>query len=73
MDIKTILENIETLAGEDMTEDGIHHDDWPNHDGEYQSEILKRLVEVIEPEQKIDWFDEWNRENEAKLAKLTIR
>jgi len=48
MTIKTIMENIEELAMEDMTEDGIHKDDMPDHEGEYVVEVLKRLSDLVE-------------------------
>jgi len=46
MNIKTIQDNIVELAAEDMTEDGIHHDDWTDHEGKYIADILERLLEV---------------------------
>lgn len=48
MEIKTIFENIETLAGENMTEAGIHHDDWPDYEAEYIDEIIKELTNINE-------------------------
>jgi len=47
MNIKTIMENITDLAMEDMTEDGIHHDDFPDHEAEYKVAILKTLSDLI--------------------------
>jgi len=48
MTTKEIFENIQVLAMEDMTEDGIHHDDFPDHEGEYIESIIKRLKEINE-------------------------
>lgn len=48
MTISKILENIKELAMENMTEDGIHHDDYPDHEGEYEAEILKDLIKHYE-------------------------
>jgi len=50
MNLKTIMENIEVLAMEDMTEDGIHHDDFPDRESEYIAERLKQLLENYEYE-----------------------
>lgn len=50
MTIKTIQQAIEELAAEDMTEDGIHHDYWTDHEGEYIADIIDRLLEVNEIE-----------------------
>ncbi len=47
MTLNKILEAIEQLAMEDMTEDGIHHDSFPDYQGDYEREILERLTEVI--------------------------
>ena len=47
MTIKKILEAIEELAMEDMTEDGIHHDDFPDKEAEYKMEIIKQLAEEV--------------------------
>ena len=41
-----IYEDIQVLAMENMTEDGIHHDDWPDHEGEYIGDILKELTNI---------------------------
>jgi len=41
-----IYEDIQVLAMENMTEDGIHHDDYPDHEGEYIEEILKELTKI---------------------------
>jgi len=51
MNIKTIIENIETLACENMTEDGIHHDDWSDREWEYTEEIIKELGKHFEVEE----------------------
>lgn len=48
MNIKTIQENIQTLAMEEMTEDGIHHDDFPDQEFEYTDRIVRQLVENFE-------------------------
>ena len=48
MNIQTIRENINELAMEEMTEDGIHHDDYPDRDGEYIAEIIKDLANSME-------------------------
>ena len=48
MTIKTIIENMEELAMEDMTEDGIHHNDFPDHEAYYQNNILKKITELLE-------------------------
>ena len=48
MTIKTIMENIEELAMEDMTEDGIHKDDMPDHDQVYKTDVLNRLSDLVE-------------------------
>ena len=45
MNIKTIIENIEYLANEDMTEHGIHHDDWSDRKREYALEIIVSLMD----------------------------
>jgi len=50
MNIKTIQENIVDLAMEEMTEDGIHHDDFPDRESEYVAEIVKDLLEINEIE-----------------------
>ena len=64
MDIKTIKENIVELAMEEMTEDGIHHDDFPNREFEYTDPIVKQLVKDFEVEEPFDVMEE--------LSKLTI-
>jgi len=43
MTTNKIIESIEELAAENMTEDGIHHDDWADRSWEYELEILKDL------------------------------
>jgi hypothetical protein len=73
MDIKTIMENIETLAAENMTEDYIHHDDWPNREWEYVESIMQTLmekyeVEEIEYKQDIPGFEG----TKEALDKITI-
>ena len=50
MNIKTIQENIVELAMEEMTEDNIHHDDFPDRESEYVAEIVKDLLEINEIE-----------------------
>lgn len=40
--------NIEELAAENMTEDGIHHDDWTDHEGEYIHAILDDIISTYE-------------------------
>lgn len=40
------MENLRELASENMTEGGIHHDDWPDQEHEYIDEILKELAEM---------------------------
>ena len=50
MNINTIQENIVDLAMEEMTEDGIHHDDFPDRESEYVAEIIKDLLEINEIE-----------------------
>lgn len=47
MDIKTIYKNIETLAGQYMTEAKIHHDDWSDHEVEYIDNIIMELQEIV--------------------------
>ena len=64
MDLKTIKENIVELAMEEMTEDGIHHDDFPNREFEYTDPIVKQLVKDFEVEEPFDVMEE--------LSKLTI-
>ena len=64
MDIKTIKENIVELAMEEMTEDGIHHDDFPDREFEYTDRIVRQLVEDFEVEEPFDVMEE--------LSKLTI-
>ena len=64
MKIKTIEENIVDLAMEEMTEDGIHHDDFPDREFEYTDTIVKDLVEAFEVEEPFDVMEE--------LSKLTI-
>jgi hypothetical protein len=49
MTIKEIIENIVELASEDMTEDGIHHDEWPDREFEYTDKIVRQLIEHFEP------------------------
>jgi len=46
MTLVKIFESIEELAGENMTENGIHHDDWSDHEGEYIADIIKDLKEI---------------------------
>ena len=46
MTLAKIFTDIEELAAENMTEDGIHHDDWPDHEGEYIENIIKDLTEI---------------------------
>jgi hypothetical protein len=46
MTLAKIFENIEELAGENMTEDGIHHTEWSDHGGEYIADIIKDLKEI---------------------------
>ena len=50
MTTKTIIENIEVLASENMTEDGIHHDDWGDREAEYIHDIITGLIEHYEYE-----------------------
>jgi hypothetical protein len=50
MNLKTIIENIQDLAMEDMTEDGIHHDDFPDREAEYQLDIVTKIAEHFEIE-----------------------
>ena len=64
MDLKTIKENIVELAMEEMTEDGIHHDDFPDREFEYTDPIVKQLVKDFEVEEPFDVMEE--------LSKLTI-
>ena len=64
MNIKTIEENIVDLAMEEMTEDGIHHDDFPDREFEYTDRIVRELVEDFEVEEPFDVMEE--------LSKLTI-
>ena len=44
MQIKTIIEDIQILACNEMSEDGIHKDDMPNREHEYIHDIIKQLV-----------------------------
>ena len=44
------MENIEVLAMDRMTEDGIHHDDFPDREAEYIAEILEYLIDSYEHE-----------------------
>ena len=46
MTTNKIYEYIQELAMENMTEDGIHHDDYPDYEGEYIEEILKELTKI---------------------------
>jgi hypothetical protein len=46
MTLEKIFTDIEDLAAENMTEDGIHHDDWPDHEGYYIDNIIKDLKEI---------------------------
>lgn len=41
--MKTIFENIQQLAMHRMTEDGIHHDDYPDHEHIYIDRIIEEL------------------------------
>jgi len=50
MKYKIIQENIVELAMEEMTKDGIHHDDFPDRESEYVAEIVKDLLEINEIE-----------------------
>jgi len=50
MNIKTIAENIVELASENMTEDHIHHDDWPDREHEYVEGIINDLLATFEIE-----------------------
>ena len=43
MTIKKIFELIREVANDQMTEDGIHHDDWSDLEREYISEIINNL------------------------------
>ena len=67
------MENIETLACENMTELGIHHDDWPDMEWEYVESIMQTLmekyeVEEIEYKQDIPGFEGTKK----ALDKITI-
>jgi len=46
MTIKQIHEAIQTLASENMTEDGIHHDDFPDRQSEYIDQIIVDLKTI---------------------------
>jgi len=46
MNTKTIYENLEELAMENMTEDGIHHDDFPDRQSEYIDQIIVDLKTI---------------------------
>ena len=46
MTLAKIFTDIQDLAAENMTEDGIHHDDWSDHEGEYIENIIKDLTET---------------------------
>ena len=46
MTIAKIFESIEELAAENMTEDGIHHDDWSDHVEYYIYEIIKDIRQI---------------------------
>lgn len=48
--IKKIMEEIEVLASENMTEDGIHHDDWSDREHEYIHDILETITSSYEYE-----------------------
>jgi len=50
MNIKTIMENIVELASENMTEDGIHHDDWPDREHDFVEYVMDELLENFEIE-----------------------
>ena len=72
MDIKTIKENIVELAMEEMTEDGIHHDDFPDREFEYTDPIVKQLVKDFEVEMNlVEEVPLFKGTNKA-LDKLTI-
>jgi hypothetical protein len=43
MNIESITENIKGLAMDEMTENGIHHDDFPDRCWEYELEIIKQI------------------------------
>jgi len=44
--MKEIIEQIQVLAMDRMTEDGIHHDDFPDREADYAYDILEELGEV---------------------------
>jgi hypothetical protein len=46
MTLKTIYENLQDLAAENMTENGIDPDYWCDHEGEYIAEILLDLTKM---------------------------
>jgi len=48
MNTKTIYKNLEELAMENMTEDGIHHDDFPDRQAEYIDQIIEELKTINE-------------------------
>ena len=50
MTIKQIHEAIQTLASENLTEDGIHHVDGCDREFEYTDSIVRQLVEDFEVE-----------------------
>jgi hypothetical protein len=43
MNIESIIENIKGLAMDAMTEDHIHHDDFPDRAWEYQLDIINQI------------------------------
>ena len=51
MNIKTIQQAIELLAAEEMTEDGIHHDNFPDREGPYVREIIRELASINDIEE----------------------
>ena len=73
MNIKTIKENIVELAMEDMTEDGIHHDDFPDREFEYTDRIIRQLVEDFEVEMNLVEEVPLFKGTKDALAKLTIK
>jgi len=48
MTLAKIFTDIQELAAENMTEDGIHHDNWSDHEGEYIANIITELIETNE-------------------------
>ena len=74
MNFKTINENILDLAMQEMTEDGIHHDDFPDRQDEYVGRILKDLLNnmIMKTNMISDTVKKWEKELEKVINENTF-